>query len=137
MGVAYDCVWSPRTVATVARYLRVHSAPGDQVMSGAVIWAVAADRPPFMMISHPLGFDGGAPPEEAARMRAYLHATPPRFIVLDSYTDRVYLSYLDPDGTFLAAHYTLETVVPGSRQPVKVYALNGSALSSRQVPAGR
>jgi hypothetical protein len=131
MGVAYECVWSPRTVAAVARYIRAHTAPGDQVMSGAVIWAVAAGRPPFMMISHPLAYDGGASPEDAARMRAYLHARPPQLIVLDGYTDRTYLSYLDTDGRFLAANYTLAGIFPGSRYPVKIYTMRESDISRR------
>ncbi|HEX6964902.1 MAG TPA: glycosyltransferase family 39 protein [Gemmatimonadaceae bacterium] len=131
MSVAYQCVWSPRTVSDVTRYLRTHSTAGDQVMSGAMIWAVAAKRPPFMMISHPLAFDGGAPRDMAARMNAYLHATPPRFIVLDGYTNRTYLSYLDPDGRFLATRYRLVEVFPGSRHPVKVYSLTDTAVTRR------
>lgn len=130
MGVAYQCVWSPRTVADVARYIRAHSSNDAQVMSGAVIWAVAANRPPFMMIAHPLAFDHGAPPEEAARMRASLDSAPPRLIVLDGYTNRTFLSYLDPDGELLATRYKLDKVFSGSRYPVKVYELN-SPLSLR------
>ena len=130
MGVAYQCVWSPRTVADVARYIRAHSSNDAQMMSGAVIWAVAANRPPFMRIAHPLAFDGGAPPEVAARMRASLDSAPPRLIVLDGYTNRTFLSYLDPDGKLLATRYRLDKVFSGSRYPVKVYELN-SPLSLR------
>jgi 4-amino-4-deoxy-L-arabinose transferase-like glycosyltransferase len=131
MSVAYDCVWSPATVATATRDIQALTIPGDEVMSGAVIWAVAANRPPFMRISHPLAYDGGAPPEEAARLRAYLHATPPRLIILDGYTDRTFLSYLDPGGVFLANRYELRNVLGGSRHPVKIYALKASSLSAR------
>lgn len=131
MSVAYQCVWSPRTVADVTRYFETHTTPGDQVMSGAMIWAVAADRPPFMRISHPLAYDHGAPPDVAARMSAYLHATPPKVIVLDGYTGRTMLSYLDPDGHFLTTRYTLQKAFRGSRYPVKIYTLKGDAVTRR------
>ncbi|HET7563614.1 MAG TPA: glycosyltransferase family 39 protein [Gemmatimonadaceae bacterium] len=131
MTVAYECVWSPRTVANVTRYIDAHSGPRDQVMSGAMIWAVTAQRPPFMMISHPLAYDRGAPPDVAARMRAALDSAPPRLIVVDGYTGRTFLSYLDPDGQLLATRYALEQTFPGSRYPVQVYALKRTVVTRR------
>ncbi len=59
-------------------------------------------------------------------MRAYLDSAPPRLIVLDGYTNRTFLSYLDPDGKLLATRYKLDKVFSGSRYPVKVYELNSS-----------
>lgn len=129
MDTKYECVWSPETVARATRYIRAHTAPGDRILSGGMIWAVSAQRPPFLDISHPLAFVGGLSPRAVQQMRSALIAQPPRLIIRDGYTDRTFLSFLDPRGAFLASRYELKATLPGSYYPVQIYALREGAAA--------
>ncbi len=86
-------VWSPEAVRQVSDYLRANSQPSDEVASGAVIWEWQADRRPFARLSHPLALLARTPSALAtlsASLREQLATHPPRFIVMDGYTQLTY-----------------------------------------------
>ncbi len=124
LSPAYDCVWSPETVRTVAGIVRQHSSAGDEVLSGAVIWEFEADRHPFMRISHPLQFEKRVHATWARKVSERLAAAPPRVVVLDGYTERTYLRCFPQLRAALATRYApAGDPVTGSRHPVQVYVL--------------
>ncbi len=127
LDLGYDCVWAPSTVQEVSTYVREHSAPGDEVMSGAVIWALQADRDPFYDISHPLQFLGGMTPAESDDIGRYFAHSPPKFIVLDGYTRALYVDDVPTIQSALSDRYVLRRTVEGSRYPVKVYERGAAA----------
>lgn len=126
--LSYDCDWPPNTVAAVARTVAAHSAPQDEVLSGAVIWELEAGRRPFQRISHPLGFMEGMSAEERRSIAEGLVAHPPRVIVMDQYTQWTYGRYL-PLEPLLASSYRLVGEFTDARWPVRVYARRGEAPS--------
>jgi 4-amino-4-deoxy-L-arabinose transferase-like glycosyltransferase len=119
---SYEGPWTPATLEATAAYLRAHGAPGDEVMSGAVIWEFAAGLRPFAGISHPLEFLGGIDPEDRPLIERWLARQPPRFVVLDGYTELAYLRHLPDLARLLAERYQEVAVVPGSPKPVRIYA---------------
>ncbi len=121
LGVAYDSVWSPKTVAQVVTLIQAHSAPGDEVLSGGVIWELEARRRPFLTISHPLVFLDAMPEERARRILSGFAEHPPRIVVNDGYTERTYYRQLPELERLVADAYTLVGDVPGSRYTVQVY----------------
>ncbi len=127
LSLAYDCVWSPGTVRSVAQLVRAHSAEGETALSGAVIWEFAAGRRPFMNLSHPLAYMYTMPPEMRQRITDTLASKPPRIVVLDGYTERTHLQHLPQLRTLLATGYEAVGEVAGSRYPVRVYALREQA----------
>ena len=119
----YETVWTPGTVREIAGYLRTHSQAGDEAMSGAVIWELQADRQPFANISHPLEFMYGLPPDESATLASRLTRRPPRFVVLDGYTERSYGAVLPNLPRVLEQRYVVVDSAFGSYYPVRVYRL--------------
>jgi 4-amino-4-deoxy-L-arabinose transferase-like glycosyltransferase len=119
----YETVWTPGSVREVADLLKSHSEPGDEVMSGAVIWEFQADRRPIANISHPLGFLIGMLPSQVTELETLLATRPPRFIVLDGYTEQTYGANLPDFDRLLAERYSLDLTIEGSYYPVKVYGL--------------
>jgi 4-amino-4-deoxy-L-arabinose transferase-like glycosyltransferase len=116
----YQAVWAPETVASTSSYLREHSSPDDRMISGAMIWELQSDRRPFENVSHPLAFMLGVHPTESAALTQRLKAAPPRFVVLDGYTEQTY-GVAVPLTDVLAERYVLDTTVTGSDFPVRVY----------------
>jgi len=130
MDLGYETVWPPETVRTVAALIGRSSGEDDRVMSGAVIWELEAGKRPFANISHPLGFRRGGPQALAERLELELHNVPPRFVVLDGYTERTYGLLLPDLLQTLAVRYRLVLDVPGARYPVRVYQLQGPSGAS-------
>jgi 4-amino-4-deoxy-L-arabinose transferase-like glycosyltransferase len=128
LSPSYDCIWSPATIRSVTETVARHSAPGDEVLSGAVMWEFQAGREPFMRISHPLQFMEYLRPEHARSISARLTERPPRIIVMDGYTERTYARHLPQFGALLAERYRpAGEPVAGSRYPVQVYVLREQA----------
>lgn len=119
-------IWSPETVSEVATYLEQNTDPGDEVISGAVIWELQARRRPFLLLSHPLGFRAGMETGELRAVEARLRDTPPPVIIMDGYTEQTYQRNVPIFEDVLADHYRLERVVEGSFYPVSIYRLNAA-----------
>jgi 4-amino-4-deoxy-L-arabinose transferase-like glycosyltransferase len=121
-GLRYDGVWGPAAVRTVADEIQRISGPGDEVLSGAVIWELEAGRRPFMNLSHPLGLMNELVHEVAPRIQQGLAERPPAVIVLDGYTERTYLAAVPELRGIIESGYTRTlTVETGTRPPVHVY----------------
>jgi len=129
MGLDFDCVWSPETVKETSDYIETNSQDNDEVMSGAVIWELESNRRPFMNQSHPLAYLAGISEEKTNKIKWHLDEHPPKFIVLDGYTERTYLRYINELQAIIDEKYELKRVFEGSRYPVKIYELNESSLS--------
>jgi hypothetical protein len=129
LSPAYECVWSPRTVRAVARYIAAHSAPGDRVLSGAVIWDFESGRRPLANITHPLSFLGGIDSVARTQLRAALATEPPRFVVLDGYTERTYVALLPELRELIEARYLPVGHFAGAAYPVTLLQLAPSAAS--------
>jgi 4-amino-4-deoxy-L-arabinose transferase-like glycosyltransferase len=123
MDLKYETVWPPETVRTVADLIRRESSEGDRVMSGAVIWELEAGRRPFANVSHPLGFAADATPDFTDRLSRKLANEPPRFVVLDGYTEKTYGMLLKNLPETLSARYRQVLDLPGLHYPVRVYRL--------------
>jgi hypothetical protein len=124
MGVDFDCVWSPETVREVSDYMKENSSGNDQVISGGVIWEFQSGGRPFMNQTHPLAYSLGIPPQILQNIERHLATQPPRFIVLDGYTEKTYLNQVDKLRVIMDEEYILRKVVEGSRYPVMIYELN-------------
>jgi hypothetical protein len=120
----YETPWSPDAVREVVGYLRAHSRPADEVMSGGVIWEFQADRRPFAQVSHPLELAvGGVPAEQLSLLRSRWVTQPPRIVVLDGYTQRTYGTAVPDFTRTLNERYSLVDSATGSRYTVSVYRL--------------
>jgi hypothetical protein len=133
IGLAYNGVWPPEVLAEVARKARVVTRPGDEVLSGGVIWALQAERHPFLNISHPLGFLSGMTPDDRRKIGGALAERPPRLIVLDGYTEKTVLRDSVARRELLARRYRLIGEVLGGRFPVRLFTLR-TDVSPAPVP---
>jgi len=124
----YETPWSPNAVHEVARYLKTKSSPGDEVISGAVIWEFQADREPFAHISHPVGLPSDLEPAELVGLAKRWTTRPPRFVVLDGYTEQTYGVVIPGLQRSLQERYALVDSAMGSRYPVRVYELRGDPV---------
>lgn len=123
LTLKYDNEWSPEVVETVAAHLREHTNAQDEVMSGAMIWEFQALRKPFQMISHPLGFLRGIPEEERLAIKAASELSPPQVIILDSYTEKIYMRNLPFLRELLQTRYHFVFEAGPKVSPVKIYQL--------------
>ena len=119
----YETPWSPESVQRVAAYLRAHSRPADEIMSGGVIWAFQADRRPFATISHPLSFALRPSADELNKLENEWASRLPSFVVLDGYTELTFGAVLPDLQDVLKSRYVLADSASGSRYPVLVYSL--------------
>ena len=117
----YETVWSPAAVREIAGYLRQHSRPGDEVLSGGLIWEFQAGRPPFARISHPLPFMFGLTAQESGELGRRLAASPPPFVVLDGYTELTYGVVVAGFDRLLRDGYTLVDSAGPARYPVQLF----------------
>ncbi len=117
----FDGVWSPQAVAEVAAFLDVATEPGDEVLSGAVIWEFEAGRRPFMMISHPLGLRGGGL-ASTSRIWERLSSRPPAVAVLDGYAEMTYGRRDPAIIEWIEERYVLQREVGPAYYPVRIYA---------------
>jgi 4-amino-4-deoxy-L-arabinose transferase-like glycosyltransferase len=124
----YETPWSPGSVQEVAKYLETRSRPGDEVISGAVIWEFQADREPFAHISHPVGLPSDLEPAQLAALASRWTTRPPRFVVLDGYTEQTYGVVVPGLQRDLEKRYALVDSAAGSRYPVRVYQLRSDSV---------
>ena len=123
LGPTYDSVWSPQALKETASYLKANTSPNDEIMSGAVIWELQAERRPFLGISHPLEFEYNMSTENSEKFQKAIENTPPRVIILDGYTQRTYLRHLPWLSEYLSSYYMLEKTTGPARYPVEIYQL--------------
>jgi 4-amino-4-deoxy-L-arabinose transferase-like glycosyltransferase len=121
LSLRYDSVWSPGMVREGAAYLKAHSARSDEILSGAVIWELQADRRPFHRTSHPLAFMDGMPVTRARELREAFAKQPPRFVVLDGYVERTYFLNMPELEGRIQRDYDLRKTLTDPRQPVRIY----------------
>jgi 4-amino-4-deoxy-L-arabinose transferase-like glycosyltransferase len=115
--------WPASVVQDIADSLRRRGRPTDQVISGGVIWAFQAGLQPFAGITHPLRFQFGISPGEAAALSSRLQATPPRFIIFDGYTERTYGAVLPDFAQIVSDRYEPVMTLRGGQYPVRLYQL--------------
>jgi hypothetical protein len=90
-GMSFHGRWTREMVDEVSAVVRERSHPGDEVMSGGMIWTFLADRKPFDNANHPLGFyDVDIDSPESDRWLDHYKDHPPAIVVLDSYTERIF-----------------------------------------------
>jgi len=123
MDVRYDSVWSPESVKKTAAYLKTHTGVGDEVLSGAVIWELEANRRPFQMISHPLKFIVSIPDKEKRAIINGLRTSPPKVIILDGYTEKSYIRQIPWVMDLLKERYELKATMGPARYQVEIYQL--------------
>lgn len=131
----WDGSWSPERVRMVSDLIRDHSVPGDEVMSGAVIWAFQAGRRPFMDETHPLGYLDGIDRWDRERITRHFGERPPAFVVLDGFTERTFLAHVPGIEGRLADWYVPVLELRGPGNPVRVYQLDRSLRSVSAPPA--
>lgn len=124
MGVDFDAIWSPETVRETSEFIKANSGEKDKIISGAVIWELQSDRRPFRNQTHPLAYALGVPEEELRDIERKLSTDPPRFIILDGYTEKTYLKQVSKLQVVIDEKYRLKKVFEGSRYPVKIYELD-------------
>jgi hypothetical protein len=131
MDRTYDSIWSPEAVRAAADYLKAHTRPGDEVISGAVIWELQGLRRPFNMVSHPLSFMRDLPENEKEDLRLALATRPPKVIILDGYTEKTYFRQVPSIRELLQARYELATTVEPANYPVLIYILKEQSALRR------
>lgn len=123
MGVDFDSLWSPKTVRETSDYIEANSGEKDEIISGAVIWELESNRKPFMNKTHPLAYLFDISEEELEKIERELSENPPKFIILDGYTEKTYLKQINKLHLIMDEKYELKKVIDGSRYPVKIYEL--------------
>ncbi len=121
--------WLPSAVQQIADTLRRRGQETDEVISGGVIWEFQANRQPFQRITHPLRFEFGIGPDEAAALTDRVKERPPKFIVFDGYTERTYGAVLPALAQIVSDRYELVVTVPGGRYTVRLYELRQAEAS--------
>ena len=88
-GFGFLGPWPIPVVLRVVEVIEENTEPGDEVMSGGVIWSYLADRYPYMKLNHPLGFYRiKVDSEEADKFYQNYLENPPAIVVLDGLTER-------------------------------------------------
>ena len=126
LNPTYNAEWSPEAVKKIASYIRAETESTDEIISGAVIWEFHAARLPFQLVAHPFELEFAAPArkEEIARVAA---VRPPKVIILDGWTERLYLRHIPSLTELIAERYQLVPIVAGPAAfDVKVYRLRGT-----------
>jgi 4-amino-4-deoxy-L-arabinose transferase-like glycosyltransferase len=123
VNTSFECVWSPETVGVVSEYIKLHSNENDVVLSGAMVWTLESNRKPFMNTSHPLAFLRGMTDDQIKEVEYQMEHNKPKFIVLDGYTEKIYLRRITKIHGAINESYILKKEVYGSMYPVKVYEL--------------
>ncbi|HEV8620721.1 MAG TPA: serine hydrolase, partial [Nitrospiraceae bacterium] len=135
MDLTYDSTWSPQSVEKIASYLKTQTSHADEVMSGAVIWELQAQRRPFHMVSHPLGFEYGISEGKKAAIELAAATRPPKAIVLDGNTETTYMRHIPSLMELLEAKYRLLATVGPASYPIRVYLHDESASWPFKSPA--
>jgi hypothetical protein len=88
-----------------------------------MIWEFQASRKPYQMISHPLSFGRGFPEEKRLSIKAASELSPPKVIILDRYTEMIYLRNLPFLRELLQTRYHLVLEAGPKVLPVQIYQL--------------
>ena len=124
LDLKYDSPWPPRSVEAAALYLQAHTNENDKVMSGAVIWELESRRRPFMMISHPLGFEHSISENKKEAIQKEVEEKPPRVIILDGYTEKTYIKSVPVISKIIEGKYELMTIIESASYfPIKIYRI--------------
>lgn len=126
LDLSYEAVWPPAEATRMAEVIEERTDPGDQVLSGAVIWEFLAGRRPYRLVSHPLGLKRLAPPSTRSRLAADLIDRPPAVVVMDGYTEVTYgrnVPFLD---SLVQANYEPIASSDEGVRPVSVFRLADS-----------
>jgi hypothetical protein len=123
LNVAYDTPWSPQALRNIAAYLQTHTQPGDEIMSGAVIWEFQGLRRPLHLYSHPLRFEHNLRAEERDAIRLAVATDPPKVIILDGFTEKTYFRQIPSLPELLQEKYELVFTEGTHQNPVRVYRM--------------
>ncbi len=123
MDMRYDSIWSIDALRKITAVIEGNSEPGDAVMSGAVIWDFESHRRPVAMISHPLTYRYRMRDEVTARIEQDMRLNPPQIIVLDGYTEKIYLLHLKWLQDIVDNKYELIMENDQAKYPVRVFRL--------------
>jgi len=124
VSISFDCVYSPNTVNEISQYIKSHSTKEDVVLSGAMIWTFESNTRPFMNKTHPSGYLRRMDDDQIIQIDNEMEKEKPKFIILDGYTEQIYLGKVNSIRNSLNDSYILGKEEYGSRYPVKVYELN-------------
>jgi 4-amino-4-deoxy-L-arabinose transferase-like glycosyltransferase len=122
LNPTYNAEWSPELVGKIASYVKAETDDADEVISGAVIWEFQALRRPFRMISHPFELEFATEDKKVAIGRAAA-TRPPKVIILDGWTERLYIRHIPSLTELLTERYRLVPITGPAAFPVKVYRL--------------
>jgi 4-amino-4-deoxy-L-arabinose transferase-like glycosyltransferase len=131
LNIKYDSVWSPESVEKTTEYLKRQTDAADEVMSGAVIWELQANRRPFNLISHPLRFLYGIEDQERADIIHHIKLQPPKVIILDGYTEKTYIKYIPLLNEILMKRYELKMTAGPAKYPIRLFKLKDAPAVSR------
>jgi len=123
INISFDNVYSPNTVNEISQYIMSHSTKEDVVLSGAMIWTLESNTRPFMNTTHPSGYLRRMGDDQIILIDLEMENKKPRFIILDGYTEKIYLGKVNSIRNSLNESYILRKEEYGSRFPVKVYEL--------------
>jgi hypothetical protein len=120
---SFGSSWPPETVKVVSEFVILDSNPSDELMSGGVIWAFESDTRPFLDITHPLGFRGGMTDEEIKEVENQLLQEPPRYIILDGYTEQTFVKHVPMVGEEINNSFSIEKEIFDPKHKVIIYKL--------------
>lgn len=130
LSPTYNAEWSPELVGKIASYIKAETDDTDEVISGAVIWEFQASRRPFQMISHPFEIEFATKDRKVAIGRAAA-MRPPKVIILDGWTERLYLRHIPSLNQLIAEKYRLVPIAAGPAAfEVKVYRLDQEPVNA-------
>ncbi len=127
--------WQVDDVSTIVRTLRERGSATDEVLSGAVIWAFQSGLQPFARMTHPLRYELMAPEHEVAPLSRHLAEQPPRFIVMDGYTEKTFGRILPELEQTIERGYSPLTSVEGGMFKVTLYERRDAASAVAPSPA--
>jgi len=94
-----------------------------------VIWEFQAGRESFARITHPLKFEFGISPGEFERLTQRLRTSPPRFVIIDGYTQRTWGRVLPVLGEVVRDRYDLIATTSAGYYQVRLYQLREEPAS--------
>ena len=88
-----------------------------------MVWTLESNTKPFMNTTHPLVFLRRMTDDQIEEVEYQMEHNKPKFIVLDGYTEMIYLRRVTKMHDAINESYILKKEVYGSMYPVKVYEL--------------
>ncbi|MBN1466491.1 glycosyltransferase family 39 protein [candidate division KSB1 bacterium] len=119
IGPRYEAVWSPATLDKVAGYLSANGQPSDEILSGGAIWTFESGLAPYLNVPHATEFYK----HRYADFESAFAKNPPRFIIMDGYTERKFLRHRDYMLEQVALYYEKVLSVTGSKYTVDIFQL--------------